>query len=319
MKNLEEDSYGFITDIDDVVGSEEYQQLPTEEKKKILLSIINTNNKKLKNNDEHRGELINVICDNGIVEKKSKHILEENEESYNVLSLDFLMQCDNYQDMIRCGLLPRKDKATYNKEMKNILLAVRNELDAYEVAKYEDEDDLFSEERQNCERLFSILLDYDEYEEEEIKIDVQSDFHVVYLPNSVRELDNSPIIKDVCKNCQKDILVRMINSIKEQEFKGLKRFTCHYLEFYELRANQQRVVFHFLMPNVVVVISAFTKKVDTNKRYRMELRNRVNRYRSVKDKLKKIIDSSSREQFFKLQDDIEQQFMNDIDKKLIKG
>ena len=25
-----------------------------------------------------------------------------------------------------------------------------------------DEDDLFSEERQNCERLFSILLDYDE-------------------------------------------------------------------------------------------------------------------------------------------------------------
>ena len=96
MKNLEEDSYGFITDIDDVVGSEEYQQLPTEEKKKILLSIINTNNKKLKNNDEHRGELINVICDNGIVEKKSKHILEENEESYNVLSLDFLMQCDNY-------------------------------------------------------------------------------------------------------------------------------------------------------------------------------------------------------------------------------
>lgn len=48
MKNLEEDSYGFITDIDDVVGSEEYQQLPTEEKKKILLSIINTNNKKLK-------------------------------------------------------------------------------------------------------------------------------------------------------------------------------------------------------------------------------------------------------------------------------
>ena len=90
-------SYGFITDIDDVVGSEEYQQLPTEEKKKILLSILNTNNKKLKNNDEHRGELINVICDNGIVEKKSKHILEENEESYNVLSLDFLMQCDNYQ------------------------------------------------------------------------------------------------------------------------------------------------------------------------------------------------------------------------------
>lgn len=187
MKNLEEDSYGFITDIDDVVGSEEYQQLPTEEKKKILLSIINTNNKKLKNNDEHRGELINVICDNGIVEKKSKHILEENEESYNVLSLDFLMQCDNYQDMIRCGLLPRKDKATYNKEMKNILLAVRNELDAYEVAKYEDEDDLFSEERQNCERLFSILLDYDEYEEEEIKIDVQSDFHVVYLPLIVLE------------------------------------------------------------------------------------------------------------------------------------
>ena len=51
----------------------------------------------------------------------------------------------------------------------------------------------------------------------------------------------------------------------------------------------------------------------------MELRNRVNRYRSVKDKLKKIIDSSSREQFFKLQDDIEQQFMNDDDKKLIKG
>ena len=199
MKNLEEDSYGFITDIDDVVGSEEYQQLPTEEKKKILLSILNTNNKKLKNNDEHRGELINVIYDNEIAEKKSKHILEENEESYNVLSLDFLMQCDNYQDMIRCGLLPRKDKATYNKEMKNILLAVRNELDAYEVAKYEDEDDLFSEERQNCERLFSILLDYDEYEEEEIKIDVQSDFHVVYLPNSVRELDNSPIIKDVCK------------------------------------------------------------------------------------------------------------------------
>ena len=48
MKNLEEDSYGFITDIDDVVGSEEYQQLPTEEKKKILLSILNTNNKKLK-------------------------------------------------------------------------------------------------------------------------------------------------------------------------------------------------------------------------------------------------------------------------------
>mgnify|MGYP006969280254 CR=1 FL=1 len=46
MKNLEEDSYGFITDIDDVVGSEEYQQLPTEEKKKILLSILSKQQKK---------------------------------------------------------------------------------------------------------------------------------------------------------------------------------------------------------------------------------------------------------------------------------
>ena len=201
--------------------------------------------------------------------------------------------------------------------MKSILISVRNELEEYKKAQYEDNEDLFKEEREKCNKLFDMLLEYDEYEIEEVEIETKNDFSVIYMPNSIYELNSSPIIKDVCKNNQGQTLINMIESIKKQEFKGLKRFAGKYTEFYELRLSQQRVVFHFLTPNTAVIISAFTKKSDNAKKYRLDLANRINKYKGIRNNLKKLLKKLDTEEINKYQRQIEQQFTTDANNKVL--
>ena len=206
--------------------------------------------------------------------------------------------------MLSLGLIPKKENEESLKKIQKILLTIVREIEEYKLLQVEEESDFFDEEIEKLENIFEIISDYAFYEEN-VEIETQSDFSVVYLPNNLCFGDDnnfSPLYKDIEKNKKQEVLVSMIDSIKNQEFKGLKRFGNHFSDFYELRNGQQRVVFNFITPKIAVVIFAFTKKVDNDKKYRMELSNRIKKYRGMKSQLKKVFKD---EKFISKQIDID--------------
>lgn len=322
------DEYGFLSNYLRVVNDSCYKKLSLEEKKELLLKLIDTNYQR-RNADvikrlEGRGSflLANNFEDKPFMKDISRGS-KINKKDFNGVSLNSLVQCETLEDIKTLGLLPDKNTESGMKKLKQMLLSIRLEIEEYKLLELEEGEDTCSLEIEKLENLFEILSDYISYEDsEDIKIEVQNDFSVFYLPNNLSFNDDnnsSPLVKDVSKNKRQDVLISMIDSIKSQEFKGLKRFGNHLSDFYELRNGQQRVVFNFLTPNICFIVFAFTKKADNEKRYRMELCNRINRYRRMKTQLKKALKN---EDFINKQieiDDLIYQVINSKEKELVKA
>ena len=304
------DEYGFNSDVYKVLYSSSYNDLSFEEKREVLLKLIDINH--------HRfdSEIIKRLKGEGKLSITSK--FEEKDISRDIdryykkqndllktINLSGLFHVSSIDDIRNLGLLPQKGSLNEQKQIKRLVLAIYRELEEYKLLELDEESSVFEDEKEKLENILELLIDYSSYEDEEIEIEVQSDFSVYYLPNNLyfsEENNSSPLIKDLSKNKKQDILISMIDSIKAQKFRGIKRFSNHFSDFYELRYGQQRVVFHFLTPKDCVIIFAFTKKADNEKRYRMELSNRIYKYRRMKNKLKKVI---CEEEFLSKQSEID--------------
>lgn len=308
------DEYGYIIDIDSVMSSSDYQNLSDVKKAELLISIIDSNSNNLKKNSSLFMNISENECKSGY-----SNFTISDVKSWKLPDITMLLHYDNCDDMIRDGLLPERNSSSFDKKIKTFILAIRNELEEYESIKYEDDEDFFKEQREEYQRLLDLLIDYNTYDDD-IHIDVQNDFSVFYMPNNLNfdsESNLSPLIKDISKNNKQDVLLTMVDSIKQQEFKGLKRFTKPFSEFYELRNGQQRVVFNFLTPNIAVIIFALTKKSNSDKRYRGELLSRASKYRRMKSQLKRAIASNNA--FLEQQRKIEEAIYNNTcAKSLVK-
>ena len=283
--------YGYIANVDRILDSQEYKALSLEEKKVVLMKIMDTN---YQNSIDNNRNIVPVNYSYAELKHDNEEESVHQEKNNFSINISALLHCKTIDEMIELRLLPKKDSIEHNREIKKILFAVRRELESYYDIRLEDNEGTFDNDIEQLENLFELLVDYNTYEIEEIEIPKTDDFCVFYLPEGLDftdPLNLSPIIKDMRKNKQQQTLINMINSIKTQEFKGLKRFSNELSEFYELRSNQQRVVFHFLTPNVVIICSLFTKKVDSDKKYRHELITRMNKYRRMKKELKKHLET----------------------------
>lgn len=290
------DEYGFLSDFSKIIHDSGYSNLTSEEKKEVLIKLIDINfqrrNTEIIKRLEERGKL---TVPSRIEEKETLKDIERgikiNQSDFAIINLNNLMQCSSLDDIKNLGLLPDKNTEYGIKEIKRIILSLHLELEEYKLIELEEKEDFFTLEKEKIENLLEILIDYISYDEE-VDIEVQNDFSVFYLPNNLSfddENNSSPVIKDVSKNKKQDVIISMINSIKKQEFKGLKRFGNPFSDFYELRNGEQRVVFNFIDSNTCFIIFAFTKKSDNDKRYRLELSNRINKYRKMKTQLKRAI------------------------------
>ncbi|MBP3841899.1 MAG: hypothetical protein IK997_07280 [Bacilli bacterium] len=303
------DEYKFISDFYKVVYSPEYVSLSKDEKKEVLIRLIEINTQR-KNSDiikRLEGNLELSISS----KYEEKEVLKDiarpkrvKQRKFEDVNINPILECSSIEQMLSLGLIPKKEDEESLKKIQKILLTIVREIEEYKLLQVEEESDFFDEEIEKLENIFEIISDYAFYEEN-VEIETQSDFSVVYLPNNLCFGDDnnfSPLYKDIEKNKKQEVLVSMIDSIKNQEFKGLKRFGNHFSDFYELRNGQQRVVFNFITPKIAVVIFAFTKKVDNDKKYRMELSNRIKKYRGMKSQLKKVFKD---EKFISKQIDID--------------
>lgn len=313
------DEYKFVSDFYKVICTSEYIGLSNEEKKELLIKLINVNMQR-KNSEiikrlEGESEL---SITSGYEEKETlKDIVRPKrvkQKEFEDVSINPILECTSVEQMLSLGLIPKKDNEDSLKKIQKILLTIVREIDEYKLIELEEESDFFHEEIEKLKNIFEMISDYAFYEED-IVIEAQSDFSVIYLPNNLCFGDDnnfSPLYKDVEKNKKQDVLISMIDSIKNQEFKGLKRFGNHFSEFYELRNGQQRVVFNFITPKIAVIVFAFTKKVDNDKKYRMELSNRIKKYRGMKSQLKKVLKD---EKFIEKQMDIDTSIYSLVNKE----
>ena len=303
------DEYKFISDFYKVVYSPEYVSLSKDEKKEVLIRLIEINTQR-KNSDIIKR--LEGYLELSISSKyEEKEVLKDiarpkrvKQRKFEDVNINPILECSSIEQMLSLGLIPKKEDEESLKKIQKILLTIVREIEEYKLLQVEEESDFFDEEIEKLENIFEIISDYAFYEEN-VEIETQSDFSVVYLPNNLCFGDDnnfSPLYKDIEKNKKQEVLVSMIDSIKNQEFKGLKRFGNHFSDFYELRNGQQRVVFNFITPKIAVVIFAFTKKVDNDKKYRMELSNRIKKYRGMKSQLKKVFKD---EKFISKQIDID--------------
>lgn len=313
------DDYGFNSDIYRVLYSSNYIELSFEEKREVLLKLIDINHHR------NNSEIIKRLSGEGKLSIKNKYEDKDapkdidrcfKKKNFDLKSpnLSGLFHVTTIDDIRNLGLLPKNGSVDEDKKIKQLILAIHRELEEYKLLELSEDLDVFADEKDKLENVLELLIDYSSYEDEDVEIEVQSDFSVYYLPNNLffsEENNSSPLIKDLSKNKRQDILISMIDSIKAQEFRGIKRFSNHFSDFYELRCGQQRVVFHFLTPKDCVIIFAFTKKADNEKRYRMELSNRIHKYRRMKNKLKKVL---CEEEFLSKQSEIDESIYKVVQK-----
>lgn len=313
------DEYKFISDFYKVICSSEYISLTKEEKKEVLIKLININTQRKNSEIIKRLEGCDELSITSNYEEREnfkdivrpKKIKQRNFEDVNINSI---LECTSIEQMVSLGFIPKKNSGDSLKKIQMILLTIVREIDEYKLLELEEQSDFFHEEIERLENIFEMISDYAFYEED-IVIATQNDFSIVYLPNNLCFGDDnnfSPLYKDIEKNKKREVLVSMIDSIKNQEFKGLKRFGNHFSDFYELRNGQQRVVFNFITPKIAVIIFAFTKKVDNDKKYRAELSNRIKKYRGMKTQLKKVFKD---EKFISKQIDIDTSIYSLINKE----
>ncbi len=314
--------YEFMRSFTEVLEDEKFKTMVVEEKINYLVEMIESEVNNYKNlinllsfKDNNIDNCSNIVKKDG--NSKSKKDLKK-------VELGKILECNTLEEMIKYNLLPHKRSPYFRQEMKMILISLRQEIEEYEKIKYEDKEDSLKELREKHYYILDLLNDYNMYDLEDVEIEMQSDFHVIFLPNdsiNVAENSLSPIIKDFEKNNKKDNLLMMIDSIRRQEFRGLKRFSDNFSKLYELRYKQERVVFSFVTNDVAVIIYCFTKKDDNSRKYRTDLYNRLNKYLGMKNEIRKIMKDKTgkKEIFLSNQETIRQKVEgNGIGKELIK-
>lgn len=114
-----------------------------------------------------------------------------------------------------------------------------------------------------------------------------NDMKIIYFTYNDQNLVLTDLLKDDIEKYPSYLL--LLNSIKEQTFKDVKRISRKTIRIYEVRYNEQRILFDILNENTIIVIQAFTKKVLSDKKYRLNLERRIVKYTSAKKEIKEEI------------------------------
>lgn len=275
---------------EDVVESLSYKQANLKTKNKLLLEAISANLNQFQEEElENRKnkEKIEKPAKKIVLKKQSENKEEEKKEkkeNYNYLENITLEELVYY--------LPKKEENNFQNKINRRMCYLRTLIDSYDTLLLEkdttEEMRIYIEEaRRDIESKLEYIKSYAQQKEIVKELEQLNDMKIIYFTYNDQNLVLTDLLKDDIEKYPSYLL--LLNSIKEQTFKDVKRISRKTIRIYEVRYNEQRILFDILNENTIIVIQAFTKKVLSDKKYRLNLERRIVKYTSAKKEIKEEI------------------------------
>lgn len=312
-----EDESNKKIDLEKIFGSQEYSKANLAVKNEILIKAIREN-----------FELLNKKSDKPILD--SKYILPENKSDIileNKGSFAFLdVNCSSLENISLSDfehILPREGDLLFDKKINYIKINLRKILDNYDLMIYELKEDndmlhYLLECKREVEEKLSFVHNYTL--KEEIQIKKYESVDIVYFIYNGKNMFLDDILNDDSEKYSSYLL--LLESIRNQNYKNIKRITNRNYNFsgFEVRNNEQRIIFDFLTPTTIIILQAFTKKVTMSKKYSCNLYSRLLKYDEEKSKFRARV-LSNYEDFinkYNSDDDIIMELLTSKNKKMVK-
>ena len=291
------DEYGYYSDVNNILNSDEYKNMSIKYKNDILIRIITNNNETFERDNCENSNIEEYVLDDNFNNINNERIEEQSERKEILSNIDYSLLENTDIENIR-QFLPRKDSLLFDKKISMIKCHLRVIIDDYDALINElDENDeemlnYLLESRHDIEEKLEFVHSYSF--KDEIHIEKNDNLKVVFFKYNGSNLLLEDILSEDVEKYPSYLV--LINSIKDKNksFKDPKVISKgeYNLRVYEVRNNSQRVIFDFLSPNTIIIIQAFSKKVVTDKKYRLNLENRLVKYLEMKKILKEQVQNN---------------------------
>lgn len=287
---FDKDEFGFVLDEERILESDEYKNLSVSDKNKLIMRIIKKNNNVFDKLNESKeiGEY-----EFSPSESNNKSTKQDKDKVRPNINIDYnsIESANSTEELLL--LLPKKDDVLFDDKIKLIKCYLSTVIDTYNNLIYVNPDDDMLDYLRECkeelQEKFLKICDYADVKPD-LEIERQDEVNIIYLKSKNGNLVLQDLLdEDIEKYSSYSVL---INSIFNQNFKNVKRFNDILYSMYEVRNDQQRVIFDFVNKNTIIILQAFTKKFWNTKKYRLNLRGRIEKYISIKNNLKEVLDNN---------------------------
>lgn len=277
------DEYGFFLDIDELLNDEEYLKMDLLSKNSLLLNTIYNNNDLLDsintpvNSNEF--EILKKSSEGDTIKPKKKAV---------TLSLDSKRRIDDTCSMEEfVNGLPSEDDILYQNKLARIKCELRLNIDIYDnfICTTDDEEmiDYLQECKELAQEKLGFILSIEDGKKEQVVLEKQEKIDIFYFSYNGTNLIISDLLKEDTEKYESYLV--LLDSILNQTFKGIKKITKKFCSLYQIRCCKQRLVFDYIDKDKIIIIIAFTKKVQMDKKYRETTEERFEKYISEKDKI----------------------------------
>lgn len=304
-------------DLEEIFNSQDYNNSNLYGKNKILFNAIKASLESFGVKSE------NTILDSRyILPKNNKSKILENKESFLVFDIN-CSQLENISLSDFEHILPKESDLLFDKKINYIKVNLRKILDNYDLMIYElDEDNDMLFYLLECKRVIEEKLNFvHNYTlKEEVQIEKRENIDIVYFIYNGKNVFLDDLLNDDSEKYSSYLL--LLESIRNQSYKNIKRITNRNYNFsgFEVRNNEQRIIFDFLTPTTIIILQAFTKKVTMSKKYSCNLYSRLLKYDEEKSEFRARV-LSNYEDFinkYNSDDDIIMELLTSKNKKMVK-
>lgn len=234
-----------------------------------------------------------------------------------LLSLDAFSSKEKIRE-----ILPEKDDYDYEKILLRLMAELVRENNAIallsneEGASLEEKATFLSEIEENLRRK-AILKELVTEKEKEEEKEVHEENKLVFMPTQ----SGNPCVISELKHISSEYyegFSYLFESIITNRFKNLRKFSPNsaVAGLFEVKDFGIRVILSRLGPKEYCVISAFTKKTDSNKDYQEQINLRASNFRKLEASLKENIKN---EEFMQLQATYQEELFNMLGRESKKG
>ena len=219
-------------------------------------------------------------------------------------------------------VLPDKDDYDYEKVLLRLmaeLVRENNEMTIFsdeEGVSLEEKKFLASEIEENLRRK-DILKELVTEKEKEEENEVHEENKLVFMPTQ----SGNPCVISELKHIDSayyESFASLFESIITGKFKNLRKFSPNsaVAGLFEVKDFAIRIILSILGPREYCVISAFTKKTDSNKDYQEQINLRASNFRKLEASLKENIKN---EEFMQIQATYQEELFNMLGRESKKG
>lgn len=281
----------YYLDIDSFTECDKYQDLDIKSKNKLLLEIISKNLKLFQREKEKGLNEKKIIKEELSLKKdpvlKSEKPKVKNKNDYMEKDYSYLEGVDLEEILY---FLPKSGDKDFSLQINVIMCHLRLLIDSYDTLLQDTKEDpdlslYIQESTKQLEKKLEYIKLYKQHieeQEEHIALEKVAHLNIIYFNYYGQNLFLSDLLGEDSDKYASYLL--LLNSIKGQTFRELKRIYQNDKKvLYEVRHDQQRIVFDIISDNTIIVIQAFTKKVLNDKKYRLNLDNRISKYIEVRN------------------------------------